>query len=106
VEDSPVRLVQVPVILDFLEGQNQAVFLGDLNAEPDFPEIGLIYEAGLVDAWLEAGDGPGYTGASYYPIKRIDYIWHSPDLEATEIEVIQTEASDHMPVVGMLEETK
>jgi len=103
VADGHVRLVQVPEILAFLEGKEQAVLLGDFNAKPDSPEIGLIYEAGLVDAWLEAGEGPGYTDASNNPVKRIDYLWHSPDLIVKEIDVIQTTASDHMPVVGSIE---
>ena len=100
VPDSQVRLAQVPVILDFLKGKGQVIFLGDLNAVSELPEIGLIYEAGLIDAWVEAGEGSGYTVDSNNPAKRIDYLWHSPDLQTLEIEVIQTTASDHLPVVG------
>ncbi len=106
VADGHVRLVQVPVILDYLEGQEQVVFLGDLNAEPDSPEMGLIYAAGLLDAWLEVGEGSGYTVDSDDPHKRIDYLWHSPDLKVSKIEVIQTTASDHMPVEVTLEDNK
>jgi endonuclease/exonuclease/phosphatase family metal-dependent hydrolase len=97
--DVDVRLAQVPVIMDFWDDENSTVFLGDLNAKPDSAEMQLIAEAGLVDAWIEAGAGSGYTDASNYPVKRIDFIWHSADLETVEIEVIQTQASDHMPVV-------
>ena len=101
VEDDFVRLAQIPEILDYLIDKSQFVLLGDFNAEPDSPEIGLIYEAGVVDAWLEAGEGPGFTVDSNNPAKRIDYLWHSPDLSATEIAVIQTTASDHLPVLGV-----
>ena len=101
-----VRLAQVPVIMDFWDGQSQTVFMGDLNAEPDSDEIGLIYQAGLKDAWKEAGTGNGYTDASNNPVKRIDFLWHAPDLETAAIEVIQTQASDHMPVLGTLDLTK
>ncbi len=101
--DSNIRVVQVPVIMDFWHKGNSTVFLGDLNADPDSPEMMLIAEAGLVDAWTEAGQGPGYTYASNAPNKRIDFIWHSADLTAVEIEVIQTQASDHMPVIATLE---
>lgn len=106
VPDSQIRLAQVPVILEFLDGKDQVIFLGDLNAEPDFPEMSLIYESDLLDAWLEAGEGLGYTVDSDDPHKRIDYLWHSPDLRTLEIEVIQTRASDHMPVVGLFENRK
>jgi len=102
VADVDVRLAQVPVIMDFWDEGSSTVFLGDLNAEPDSEEMKLIAAAGLVDAWLETGIGSGYTDASNDPVKRIDFIWHSPDLKTIEIEVIQTQASDHMPVIATI----
>jgi len=104
VDEGQIRLAQVPVILDFLEGEKHFVFLGDLNAEPDSPEIKLIVDAGLVDAWLEAGEGPGFTIDSIDPTARIDYLWHSPDLGVSEIQVIPTTASDHLPVIAVLDQ--
>jgi endonuclease/exonuclease/phosphatase family metal-dependent hydrolase len=100
VADSQVRQVQVPVILDFWDGRGQTILLGDLNAGPDSVEMGLISKAGLVDSWAESGVGDGYTYYATRPDKRIDFLWHSPDLKALEIEVIQTPASDHLPVIG------
>ncbi len=100
VADSQVRLVQVPVILDFWNDRGQTILLGDLNAEPDSAEMGLISRAGLVDSWAESGIGDGYTYYATHPDTRIDFLWLSPDLEALEIEVIQTPASDHLPVLG------
>ena len=102
-EDSEVRQVQVPVILEFWNGHGHTVLLGDFNAQPDSREMELIAEAGLVDSWIEKGEGPGFSYASNDPDQRIDWIWHSPDLAAVEIEVIQTVASDHMPVLGTYE---
>jgi endonuclease/exonuclease/phosphatase family metal-dependent hydrolase len=99
VEDPHVRLAQVPVLLEFWDGKNSSILMGDFNAKPDSEEISLLYLAGLLDSWLQAGDGPGYTVGSNYPFKRIDFIWHSPDLNTYETEVIQTQASDHMPVL-------
>jgi endonuclease/exonuclease/phosphatase family metal-dependent hydrolase len=100
VADSQVRQVQVPVILDFWDNRAQTILLGDLNAGPDSVEMGLISKAGLVDSWSESGFGDGYTYYATDPYKRIDFLWLSPDLEALEIEVIQTPASDHLPVLG------
>jgi len=102
-EDSNIRVVQVPVIMDFWDEGSSTVVIGDLNANPDSPEMQLLAEAGLVDGWIETGQGPGYTYASNSPSKRIDFIWHSVDLMTIEIEVIQTQASDHMPVIATLE---
>jgi endonuclease/exonuclease/phosphatase family metal-dependent hydrolase len=98
-EDHDVRLEQVPVLLDFWDGRPNLILLGDLNAEPDAPEIALLAEAGLIDSWLEAGSGPGLTWSVVDPQKRIDWIWHSPDLVGTQAELIQTLASDHLPLV-------
>jgi endonuclease/exonuclease/phosphatase family metal-dependent hydrolase len=100
VVDSQIRMVQVPVILDFWDNRGQTVFLGDLNAEPNSEEIKLISRVGLIDSWAKSGVGPGYTYYATDPYKRIDYLWLSPDLEVREIEVIQSPASDHLPVLG------
>jgi endonuclease/exonuclease/phosphatase family metal-dependent hydrolase len=103
VEDGYVRLAQIPEILDFLENEDRFILMGDLNADPGSPEIGLIYERGLVDTWLEMGEGQGYTVDSNDPYNRIDYLFLSPDLVTLEIEVIQITASDHMPVIGRID---
>jgi endonuclease/exonuclease/phosphatase family metal-dependent hydrolase len=103
VEDGYVRLSQIPEILDFLEYEDRFILMGDLNAGPESPEIGLIYKTKLVDTWLEMGEGQGYTVDSNDPYKRIDYLFLSPDLRTLEIEIIQTTASDHMPVMGRID---
>ena len=89
----------MPVLLDFWDGRPNSILLGDLNAEPGAPEITLLEEAGLIDSWLESGVGPGLTWAAIDPGKRIDWIWHSADLAGDQVEVIQTLASDHLPVM-------
>jgi endonuclease/exonuclease/phosphatase family metal-dependent hydrolase len=103
-QDSAVRQVQVPVILDFWNGQSSTVFIGDLNSWPGEPEIGMIAAAGLVDSWDEAGSGPGYTWPAVDPYQRIDWIWHSPYLEAASMEALQTLASDHLPVLATIQQ--
>jgi endonuclease/exonuclease/phosphatase family metal-dependent hydrolase len=101
--DTLVRQAQVPVILEFMKDTGYSVLLGDLNAEPGSAEINLITGAGLVDSWAEAGLGDGFTYSSGDPINRIDWIWHTADLEVEKVEVIQTQASDHMPVIAVFE---
>jgi endonuclease/exonuclease/phosphatase family metal-dependent hydrolase len=100
------RLAQIPVLLDFWGGQPSTVLVGDLNSRPDFPEIRLIADAGLVDSWTQAGQGDGYTYSSDAPYERIDWIWHTPDLVAVDIEVPTTTASDHLPVRAVLDKAK
>ncbi|TET34493.1 MAG: hypothetical protein E3J69_06185 [Anaerolineales bacterium] len=101
--DSLARQAQIPVLLRFWDGQDYSLLLGDLNAQPDWVEMKLIADAGLLDSWSEAGVGQGFTFSAGDPYQRIDWIWHSDDLVAVEAQVIQTQASDHLPVVAILD---
>jgi endonuclease/exonuclease/phosphatase family metal-dependent hydrolase len=100
------RLAQVPVLLDFWNGTPSTVLVGDLNSTPDFPEMKLIADAGFVDSWAEVGEGDGYTFSSDAPYERIDWIWHTPDLTAMDIEVLSTTASDHLPLRAVVGEAE
>lgn len=101
--DTLARQEQVPDLLKFWNDQAYSVLLGDLNAGPGSPEMELIAAAGLQDAWRLAGEGLGYTYTSGNPVKRIDWIWHTDDMSPLEMEVVQTQASDHMPVLAVFE---
>ena len=93
------RLPQAEAVLARWGGLPRTVVMGDLNAEPDTPEIQALRTAGLVDAFEGSGAvRPGYTSPSDGPYRRIDYIWVSPDLRATDFSVGDTLASDHFPI--------
>lgn len=98
--ENHVRLVQIPVLLDFWKGEPYTLLMGDFNAEPHYPEIALISGAGLLDSWVEAGAGEGLTWPATAPYERIDWIWHTPDLPVTSAEIILSTASDHLPVLA------
>jgi endonuclease/exonuclease/phosphatase family metal-dependent hydrolase len=93
------RLEQVPVLLRFWDGRPHALLMGDLNSMPDFPEMGLIRDAGLIDSWAEAGEGEGLTWPAWGPFERIDWVWHAPDLVALDAATVPSTASDHLGVV-------
>jgi endonuclease/exonuclease/phosphatase (EEP) superfamily protein YafD len=93
-------------LLDFWNGTPSTVLVGDLNSTPDFPEMKLIADAGFVDSWAEVGEGDGYTFSSDAPYERIDWIWHTPDLTAMDIEVLSTTASDHLPLRAVVGEAE
>jgi endonuclease/exonuclease/phosphatase (EEP) superfamily protein YafD len=78
--------------------------MGDMNSEPDWPEMKLILDAGMVDAWSEGGEGSGLTWPADAPYQRIDWIWLSPDLRALHAETVESAASDHRAVVADLAE--
>jgi endonuclease/exonuclease/phosphatase (EEP) superfamily protein YafD len=62
----------------------------------------MILNAGFVDAWAEAGHGEVSTSVGRHPNWRIDWIVHTPDLIAWDVEVIENRASDHSAVVATI----
>jgi endonuclease/exonuclease/phosphatase family metal-dependent hydrolase len=103
------RAEQVEAILDEIDRVGGLTILaGDLNARPDDPELEPLYDAGLLDAWDVAGDGPGYTiigvndDGEFEAVGRIDYVFVSPEIGVRAAKVPWTEASDHLPVVADL----
>jgi len=89
-------LTQTQQLLDFA-GDRPAILAGDFNAEPNEPEIQRIVNTGRFTAKL---DGP-FTISSYDPHAIIDHIFVPRDWQLLEHQVIQTDLSDHLPVVSM-----
>ncbi len=75
---------------------------GDLNAEPGSAVIELVRDSPLRDAWPECGQGPGLTYPADRPIKRIDYLLLPVGWSCVSGTVLETEASDHRPVIFTL----
>jgi endonuclease/exonuclease/phosphatase family metal-dependent hydrolase len=92
-----VRLAQLPRVLERVAGREAIVLLGDLNAEPGSAEIARLRAAGLTDAFVAAGGRPAdeRTWPSDRPDRRIDYIWLSADLAASDFAATTSTASDH-----------
>lgn len=99
----PVHHEQIATILEEWGGVHPAVMVGDFNARPDWRQVGEILAAGWLDSWAEVGVGDGFTAHAADPQYRIDYVFHTGDLIATDAGVIPTQASDHFPVVVDLE---
>ena len=76
---------------------------GDFNSTPDNPVLQPLRAAGLRDAWSECGSGDGFTYPADKPAKRIDYLFLSGDLHCSKAEVIDTQVSDHRPLVVTLQ---
>ncbi|MEX1268099.1 MAG: endonuclease/exonuclease/phosphatase family protein [Balneolaceae bacterium] len=91
------------------------IVAGDFNATPNDKMYSQM-RAYFTDVWEEAGEGPGYT----IPVpvssanRRIDYIFYSNynrekdenRLRPLYIEVINSTASDHLPVYAEFELTE
>ena len=98
-----IRQLQSQAILDFWDGAGLTVLLGDLNAKPDDREMEMLRQAGLVDAAAAVEGTPALTFSSADLYQRIDYIWVSPDLKVSDVQVPMSTASDHLGVVAVID---
>jgi endonuclease/exonuclease/phosphatase family metal-dependent hydrolase/uncharacterized membrane protein YidH (DUF202 family) len=96
------RAQQVAEVLAAWDGDPRAILLGDLNAEPEAPELGGIYEAGFVDVLAATGQDDVFTFWDPLPSRRIDFIFLTPDLPLGRAWVVSSRASDHLPVLAEL----
>jgi endonuclease/exonuclease/phosphatase family metal-dependent hydrolase len=100
------RLFETQQLLAALKDvKGPLIVVGDFNDVPAGQAYQLMRNT-FDDAWNEAQ--PRAEGFSYpadKPVKRIDYIFHrSADrIRARNARIIQTLASDHLPVVADLE---
>lgn len=76
---------------------------GDLNAEPGSAVIGMLEGSPLRDAWEGCGEGVGLSYPADKPVKRIDYLLLPADWKCVSARVIETETSDHRPVLFVIQ---
>jgi vancomycin resistance protein VanJ len=115
------RAVRQIVSLARLASANPpAVLMGDFNMTARHAVHALLRRRGLRDAFDAAGRGrgatlplrvghssrlrirPGPGWPTLFPVARVDYIWHTPDLVALEAWVGADAGSDHLPVLARL----
>lgn len=100
------RLFETEQMLKFLEVvKGPTIVVADLNDIPSGSAYKLM-RTQFDDAWVTshaAGDGFSYPADK--PVKRIDHIFYRPGegIRAKKSWVIETLASDHIPVVAELE---
>jgi endonuclease/exonuclease/phosphatase family metal-dependent hydrolase len=63
----------------------------------------MLQQARLRDAAAGMNPELAYTFASDNPHQRIDYIWVSSDLRVGDVQVPLSTASDHLPVVAVID---
>lgn len=94
---------QAARLSELVSGASSPVLVcGDFNERPDAPAVRrLLDQTGLQDA-------DAVLDRWTYPVNaleaRIDYIFSSPTLTCRSVDVFDTEASDHLPLVGEFEQ--
>ena len=100
------RLQEVGTVLqlaDSLRATGHPVLVGgDFNSEPGSATHQRMAAAGWRDAWASCGTGSGLSFPVDRPVKRIDYLWLSPGPRCDSAAVLQSSASDHRPLRGLL----
>ena len=100
------RLFETEQMLKFLEGvKGPTIVVADLNDVPTGSAYQLM-RTKFDDAWVTSGaKTEGFSYPADKPVKRIDHIFYrSGDrIRARKSWVIETLASDHIPVVSELE---
>lgn len=97
--DPTVREMQVEDMFDHMAEHPYSILVGDLNANPDAPELQPVFQW-FNDAWDINLDDKGYTFPADEPIKRIDYVLTSPRMDVNSTKVTDSLASDHLPVTA------
>ena len=110
------RAAQVAAVAGLhTEPMETGVIVGDFNAAPDAPELGVLRQR-FTDAWnlARARDDQagwrfwsrdeGHTHPAGFPRRRIDQVWVSAGVGVAGAHVLDAEGtSDHLPLVVDLE---
>ena len=106
--DAAARAQELRQVADLARQQQtdgrSLVVGGDLNATPDDPGLAALRDAGFRDAWMECGSGDGFSYPADKPVKRIDYLWLSGSLRCASARVLESQVSDHRPLLVTLQQ--
>ena len=86
-------------------GNARALFGGDFNSTPESAVQSELRANGFRDAWPVCGVGEGLSYPADVPKKRIDYLFLLSGFDCMSARVLNTDASDHRPVVFTLRPT-
>ncbi|WP_171655149.1 endonuclease/exonuclease/phosphatase family protein [Paenibacillus foliorum] len=95
------RVVQIKELAKITEEKaGPVIFMGDFNAKPNTFEMRPMFKR-----FSEAFQGKrnAYTAPVTKPAYQIDYILFNNNFELMRSDIIQTEASDHLPIFAQLQ---
>lgn len=95
--NTPTRMLQIADMFEGLNISEQALVVGDFNAEPGWPEIKHFESLGFVSAVDAAGDPNSLTFPADDPQIRIDWMF-ARGLNVNNATVTGNASSDHLPL--------
>lgn len=95
------RTAETTVIAEQIQSDPiPTLVLGDMNDFSGSPVLNTLQNVGLKDAWWEGGTGFGVTFREGWMRFRLDHILYDSNWELSSIKVVQSDLSDHLPLVG------
>lgn len=110
---------QIESLIGLATSGGPAILMGDFNATERHRSLRQLTSAGLIDAFRAAGEGGGLTlplrlaryaykgsrlgDVRLPPMLRVDYIWHTAELNTISAWVGRNAGSDHLPVLARME---
>lgn len=84
----------------FVKSEHPVIVMGDMNDFSFSAPLDTLSTCDLKNAWWEGGNGYGHTFHKGWMRLRIDHILHSEKLKLCVVKVINTNLSDHNPIVA------
>ena len=107
--DDSQRNAQIDLLIEYLENETLPYLVaGDFNTSQysaTYNKIAKIAKDSFRE--VEMGFGNSWpakmqSGLKLPPLLRLDYVWHSQEFQATNVEVQKALAGDHFPILAML----
>lgn len=99
----PIRVAQAERILEHAaQSPYSTIICGDFNDSPMSYTYNLFDEK-YTDAFRNSSLGFGWTYAGRLPAGRIDYIFHTPDLNSVNFSIQENAFSDHYAILVEVE---
>lgn len=94
------RATQTPKLHETIKQSPYLVIsVGDFNDTPLSYTYNQVSK-GLRDAFIEKGNGAGFTYRGKYPSYRIDFIFHDKILICNSFDIVKINYSDHYPIIA------
>lgn len=95
------RTQEAELIREYLLAEDlPTIVLGDMNDFSGTAPLNTLESTGLKDAWWERGKGFGITFREGWMRFRLDHILYDSHWNPISIRVVQSDLSDHLPLVG------
>ena len=96
-----IREIQVNEMIEIIDFENYpTILMGDMNADTTSKEVFSPLFNYFNDAWELGNITSGYSFPSDNPVRRIDYILTTRDIFIKKSYLLNTTASDHLPVIA------